>query len=75
MLGFGAAGPSSPTFAEERGFGERKQLLSLGQDQGPKAEAMIKHAIAEGEWVYLQNCHLCASWMPGLEKTLGQRWR
>eukprot|EP00667_Euglena_gracilis_P000017 EG_transcript_17 len=58
------------TFAEERGFGERKQLLSLGQDQGPKAEAMIKHAIAEGEWVYLQNCHLCASWMPGLEKTL-----
>ncbi len=52
------------TFAEERGFREKKQLLSLGQDQGPKAEAMIKRAIAEGEWVYLQNCHLCASWMP-----------
>jgi dynein heavy chain len=57
-------------FAEEKGFAEKKKLLSLGQDQGPKAEAMINNAIKEGEWVYLQNCHLCASWMPGLEKIL-----
>jgi len=58
------------TFAKERGFDSRKHMLSLGQDQGPKAEAMIAAAIKNGGWVYLQNCHLCASWMPGLEKVL-----
>ena len=26
------------TFAQEKGFAEKKMMLSLGQDQGPKAE-------------------------------------
>ncbi|PWV11769.1 putative dynein heavy chain [Trypanosoma cruzi] len=32
-------------FAERKGFGEKKLTLSLGQDQGPKAEAMIQPRI------------------------------
>eukprot|EP01004_Peranema_trichophorum_P007889 NODE_665_length_2487_cov_73.067682_g570_i0.p1 GENE.NODE_665_length_2487_cov_73.067682_g570_i0~~NODE_665_length_2487_cov_73.067682_g570_i0.p1 ORF type:complete len:811 (+),score=165.77 NODE_665_length_2487_cov_73.067682_g570_i0:206-2434(+) len=57
-------------FADEKKFGDRKKMLSLGQDQGPKAEEMISTAIRTGEWVYLQNCHLSVSWMPGLEKIM-----
>eukprot|EP01012_Entosiphon_sulcatum_P032728 TRINITY_DN4157_c0_g3_i1.p1 TRINITY_DN4157_c0_g3~~TRINITY_DN4157_c0_g3_i1.p1 ORF type:complete len:4135 (-),score=940.22 TRINITY_DN4157_c0_g3_i1:62-12466(-) len=57
-------------FAADKSFSERKKMLSLGQDQGPKAEEMINNAIKTGEWVYLQNCHLSVSWMPGLEKIL-----
>ncbi|RNF27392.1 putative dynein heavy chain [Trypanosoma conorhini] len=57
-------------FADRKGFGDRKLTLSLGQDQGPKAEAMIQQASSEGKWVYLQNCHVYDSWMPSLERCL-----
>eukprot|EP01006_Ploeotia_vitrea_P030605 TRINITY_DN62980_c0_g2_i1.p1 TRINITY_DN62980_c0_g2~~TRINITY_DN62980_c0_g2_i1.p1 ORF type:complete len:978 (-),score=124.16 TRINITY_DN62980_c0_g2_i1:124-2967(-) len=57
-------------FAQDKAFGDRKKMLSLGQDQGPKAEDMINTGIKAGEWVYLQNCHLAVSWMPGLEKIM-----
>ncbi|KAG5501858.1 hypothetical protein JKF63_04128 [Porcisia hertigi] len=58
-------------FAERKGFGSRKMMLSLGQDQGRKAEEMIRIATTEtGAWVYLQNCHVYTSWMPSLERIL-----
>eukprot|EP00927_Polykrikos_kofoidii_P046388 TRINITY_DN40623_c0_g4_i1.p1 TRINITY_DN40623_c0_g4~~TRINITY_DN40623_c0_g4_i1.p1 ORF type:complete len:2568 (-),score=563.58 TRINITY_DN40623_c0_g4_i1:159-7829(-) len=46
---------------------ERKAAVSLGQGQGPKADAAIKEGKADGLWVILQNCHLSVSWMPKLE--------
>ncbi|GMH99793.1 hypothetical protein TrVE_jg2105 [Triparma verrucosa] len=55
--------------ADEKGFGGNKlTAISLGQGQGPIAEEAIKNAADKGTWVCLQNCHLCVSWMPDLEK-------
>eukprot|EP00924_Labyrinthula_sp_SR-Ha-C_P002719 maker-scaffold_13-snap-gene-5.1-mRNA-1 protein AED:0.01 eAED:0.01 QI:0/0/0/1/0.66/0.42/7/0/4146 len=55
-------------FAKEKGYGERLAVISLGQGQGARAEALINHSIKTGDWVLLQNCHLAKSWMGRLEK-------
>ncbi|XP_045784195.1 dynein axonemal heavy chain 6 [Maniola jurtina] len=54
-------------FATEMGMRERVHSISLGQGQGPVAEKMITNAKPKGDWVFLQNCHLAASWMLNLE--------
>ena len=56
------------TYAKERDYAERLQLISLGQGQGPRAQALITAAASVGDWVLLQNCHLAKSWMPNLER-------
>lgn len=55
--------------AEERGFvGKKLHAISLGQGQGDIAYHAISEAQDKGTWVCLQNCHLCISWMPTLER-------
>ena len=48
--------------------GETLKLVSLGQGQGPIAEALVNEGSAAGHWVCLQNCHLSVSWLPKLDR-------
>jgi dynein heavy chain len=36
---------------------KRIAAVSLGQGQGPRAEALIKEGMERGMWILLQNCH------------------
>jgi dynein heavy chain len=55
-------------FADSMGMmGGKYHAISLGQGQGPKAEALINKGTEAGHWVLLQNCHLAVSWMSTLE--------
>ncbi|KAF4699939.1 hypothetical protein FOZ62_007138, partial [Perkinsus olseni] len=66
--------PGSDPFAALSKFASDQNMefksISLGQGQGPRAEQMIDAGMREGSWVVLQNCHLCTSWMPKLERKL-----
>jgi dynein heavy chain len=57
-----------------RGFAEKNEAklhpLSLGQGQGPIAVELIKDAKVSGDGVFLQNCHLDASWLGVLSDIL-----
>ncbi|KAF7282405.1 hypothetical protein GWI33_002719 [Rhynchophorus ferrugineus] len=55
-------------FAEQKKMTDRFRSISLGQGQGPMAQALIEEGQEGGLWVCLQNCHLATSWMPSLEK-------
>ncbi|EDQ91509.1 uncharacterized protein MONBRDRAFT_15298, partial [Monosiga brevicollis MX1] len=57
-------------FAEEMKFNKKLASISLGQGQGPRAEAMFHAACERGTWVFFQNCHLAPSWMPTLERLI-----
>jgi dynein heavy chain len=52
--------------------GNGLKIISLGQGQGPIAEALMKQAKQNGDWVCLQNCHLAISWLGRLEQILEQ---
>ena len=57
-------------FAETRKFTKKLNSISLGQGQGPLAEALMRTAMERGFWVFFQNCHLAPSWMPSLERLI-----
>ncbi|KAL8568337.1 Dynein heavy chain 6, axonemal [Nucella lapillus] len=57
-------------FAKDTGNQDKIQSISLGQGQGPVAERMITASIKNGDWVFLQNCHLAASWMISMENVV-----
>ncbi|XP_074644244.1 dynein axonemal heavy chain 1-like [Tubulanus polymorphus] len=59
-------------FAEEMRFSKKLSAISLGQGQGPRAEALMRSAMERGKWVFFQNCHLAPSWMPSLERLVEQ---
>ncbi|XP_076846923.1 dynein axonemal heavy chain 1 isoform X2 [Brachyhypopomus gauderio] len=57
-------------FADTMKFSKKMSAISLGQGQGPRAEAMMNSAMKRGKWVFFQNCHLAPSWMPSLERLI-----
>ncbi|TPX37396.1 hypothetical protein SeMB42_g06902, partial [Synchytrium endobioticum] len=57
--------------AEQLGYGgNRLKFLSLGQGQAPIALQLLETAVARGQWLMLQNCHLLVAWLRTLEKVL-----
>ncbi|KAM9856968.1 dynein axonemal heavy chain 1 [Aulostomus maculatus] len=57
-------------FADVMQFSKKMSAISLGQGQGPWAEQLMHTAMARGQWVFFQNCHLAPSWMPSLERLI-----
>ncbi|XP_055003053.1 dynein axonemal heavy chain 10 [Sorex araneus] len=57
--------------AERSGFGgNRLKFLAMGQGQERVALQLLETAVARGQWLMLQNCHLLAKWLKDLEKSL-----
>ncbi|XP_076227649.1 dynein axonemal heavy chain 1 [Nomia melanderi] len=54
-------------FADKLKMSTKLYAISLGQGQGPRAEAMMKMSAEQGNWCFFQNCHLAPSWMPELD--------
>jgi dynein heavy chain len=57
-------------FAKKSGYGDRLNIVSLGQGQGPYAKQLIEKGTKTGDWVVLQNCMLAKSWMPELDRLI-----
>ncbi|XP_047204788.1 dynein axonemal heavy chain 1 isoform X4 [Girardinichthys multiradiatus] len=51
-------------------FSKKVIDISLGQGQGPLAEAVMRTAIESGHWVIFQNCHMAPGWLPTLERLI-----
>ncbi|KAI9333548.1 dynein heavy chain and region D6 of dynein motor-domain-containing protein [Obelidium mucronatum] len=64
------AGLMKMAASKEFNMQDRLHMISLGQGQGPIAEELIRRATASGDWLFLQNCHLAASWMSRLENII-----
>lgn len=56
------------TYAKTKGYLSKFISLSMSKGQEEKAEFLIQKAQKEGNWVFLQNCHLVTHWITYLEK-------
>ncbi|XP_006149290.1 dynein heavy chain 10, axonemal [Tupaia chinensis] len=57
--------------ADRSGFGgNRLKFLAMGQGQEKLALQLLETAVARGQWLMLQNCHLLVRWLRDLEKAL-----
>nr|XP_028567040.1 dynein heavy chain 10, axonemal isoform X2 [Podarcis muralis] len=57
--------------ADRTGFGgNRLKFLAMGQGQEKVALQLLENAVARGQWLMLQNCHLLVKWLIDLEKAL-----
>ncbi|XP_051514176.1 dynein axonemal heavy chain 10 [Myxocyprinus asiaticus] len=57
--------------AKRSGFGaNRLKFLAMGQGQEKVALQLLDTAVARGQWLMLQNCHLLVKWLKDLEKAL-----
>ncbi|XP_055461995.1 dynein axonemal heavy chain 10 [Psammomys obesus] len=57
--------------AERSSFGgNRLKFLAMGQGQEKLALQLLETAVARGQWLMLQNCHLLVKWLKDLEKSL-----
>lgn len=58
-------------FAREKAiYDDKYHVISLGQGQGPVAEAMMENCMREGHWLALLNVHLAKSWLPKFQQLL-----
>ncbi|GBG32973.1 Dynein heavy chain 2, axonemal [Hondaea fermentalgiana] len=62
--------PTKQVYDLAEQMGKKVGDCSLGQGQAPVATKLINDGLAEGNWVFLANCHLAASWLPDLEKII-----
>ena len=60
--------PMGSVLEAAEAIGREVGPISLGQGQGPVAEALIEKSRKEGSWVVLQNCHLAESFMARFEE-------
>ncbi|XP_056602848.1 dynein axonemal heavy chain 10 isoform X1 [Triplophysa dalaica] len=57
--------------AKRKDFGtNRLKFLAMGQGQEKVALQLLDTAVARGQWLMLQNCHLLVKWLKDLEKAL-----
>jgi dynein heavy chain len=62
--------PTAGIFQLSSLLNQRVENCALGQGQAPTAVRMIEEGVAQGNWVFLANCHLMLSWMPTLIEAL-----
>ncbi|CAL6051371.1 Dynein_heavy chain [Hexamita inflata] len=55
-------------YVTDSGMQSKFTTLALGQGQGEIAKKLLDRAVKEGNWVCLQNVHLCETWLPTLQK-------
>jgi len=55
-------------YASARGYTSKFISLSMSDEQQTKAEIFVERTRREGGWIFLQNCHHAASWLPQLEQ-------